>query len=1106
MNYKITLLLLLVASFACNQKKTLPETLFTKVESSESGLDFSNDLNENDSMNYFTYPYIYMGGGVAVGDVNGDGLEDLYFTANMKSNSLFLNRGDLKFEEVTEAAGVGGDDRWMTGVTFVDINADNKLDIYVSVSGLRPPFENLLFVNQGNDENGVPKFEEQGEAYGIADQGHTTQATFFDADNDGDLDLFTANYPITKFNVPAQYYAMKIENPELEHSSHFYKNDGGKFIESTEAAGMLSYGLSLSATAGDYNNDGFIDLYVSNDFACPDFFYFNNGDGTFTERVKEVTNQIPFYGMGADAADYNNDGLLDIMQVDMAPESHRRSKENMAGMNPEGFYTMVNYGLHHQYMFNALQLSRGIDEQGLPMYSDAAWIGHVSKTDWSWAPLFADFDNDGLKDLFVSNGTRRDINNRDFFFKSLGYFSNDEGVKTLADLEEMPSEAIPNYAFKNNGDLTFDKVAKDWGLAEPSFSNGAVYADLDQDGDLEIVVNNIDTKAFLYKNWSVEKAGGKFLQVKLKGAVGNPLALGTKVKIETASGMQMIETTMTRGFQSSVSPLVHFGLGADEVVERVTVTWHDGKISVMQNVSVNQALTVTYADAKPAQEEAKEDNTQFFAETSADASLVFEHRENGYNDFSIEPLLPHKTSNFGPGLASGDVNGDGLADVYFGGAAGQSGQLFIQGKDGSFVPSKQQVWEADVNAEDLDAIFFDAEGDGDLDLYVVSGGNEFKFDDVLLRDRLYINNGKGNFAKSQTALPAISVSGGKVLPFDYDKDGDLDLFIGVRLTPSQYPVPANSYLLQNNSTKQKVSFADVTAEIIPALTNLGMVTDAVATDFDGDKDLDLILVGEWMPITFLANADGKFSNVTEKMGFDESTGWWFSIEQADIDQDGDMDYIVGNLGLNYKYRASAESTFDIYSTDFDKNGRRDIVLGFYQNGTQFPVRGRQCSSEQIPDIKNKFKNYKEFAGATLQDIYTPDMLETALHYKVKSFASVYLENKGAEGFVTHQLPNEAQLSPINDMVIEDFNADGKLDVLIAGNLFAAEVETPRGDASRGLLMLGDGAGGFKPLAYAESGINLPYDAKKLGLIEVAGKKSVVVANNNEKSQMLMLQE
>ncbi|UXX81048.1 VCBS repeat-containing protein [Reichenbachiella carrageenanivorans] len=1081
---------------ACESQKKGAAKIFELLPSSSTGISFRNDLHENDSLNYFTYPYIYMGGGVAVGDLNGDGLEDLYFTANMQSNALYLNRGQLKFEDVTETSSVAGDNRWMTGVTLVDINQDGRLDIYVSVSGLFGPFGNLLYVNQGNDSEGIPSFEEQGEAYGIADLGHTTQASFFDADNDGDLDLYVANYPITNFKVPTAYYSYQMNNPILDHSSHFYKNENGRYVDQTEASGLLSFGLSLSASVGDFNNDGYLDIYVSNDFASPDFCYINQGDGTFVEQVKTVTNQTSFYGMGSDAADYNNDGLLDIIQVDMAPESHKRSKENMASMNPEGFYEMVDKSLHYQYMFNCLQLNQGIDTEGLPMYSNVVQMAHTAKTDWSWAPLFADLDNDGLKDLFITNGTRRDINNRDFFRRTEGqnYFGQKAKKNTLADLAEMPSEAVPNYAFKNKGDLTFGKMAKNWGLDQPSFSNGAVYADLDNDGDLELVVNNIDEDVFVYKNHSVEMGLGNYLTVSLEGTDKNLAGIGARVTIYTPQGLQTVEVMRARGFQSAVAPKAHFGLGAVDTITKVEVDWKNGRRSVVEQVPANQTLVVKATDAEPYQP-VPNHTQKVFEEVAGVFIEEYVHEENSFNDFDREPLLPHKMSNFGPALATGDVNADGLPDVYVGGALGRAGTLFIQNKNGMFESFDTAFWQLEKLSEDLDALFVDLDQDGDLDLYVVSGGNELRSTDKRLKDRLYLNDGQGHFSNHSNLLPDLFESGGKVVAFDYDQDGDQDLFLGTRLIPGQYPTPASSYLLENQIEKGSLAFENVTENRAPAFKDLGMVTDAVSTDFDQDGDLDLVVTGEWMPISFFENQKGRFVPRTDDFGFGDSRGWWFSIEAADMDGDGDDDYLVGNLGENYKYHASPESTFDIYANDYDDNGQIDIVLSYYQNGTQLPVRGRQCSSEQVPAIKERFKDYTSFADATLVDIYSASMLAQSLHYEVGSFASIYLENVGEGKFKKHELPKEAQMMPINDYIIQDFNNDGNLDVVLAGNLFASEVETPRADAGRGLLMYGDGQGSFQPQPYHRSGINWANDVKKLAMANTEKGKIIFVANN-----------
>ena len=1097
----------LLSFFACTSEKNKvdPNTekdapkIFNQLPKETSGITFSNNLHEDTTVNYFTYPYIYMGGGVAIGDVNNDGLSDIYFTANMEENKLYLNQGDLKFEDITTPAGVAGGSQWMTGATMTDVNADGWLDIYVSVSGKFASKKNLLFLNNGLNEDGIPTFTEEAEKAGIADTGNSTQGTFFDYDKDGDLDLYVANYPPTGFKTPNYSYQFYINQKLPEKSDNLYRNRGdGTFENVTEESGILNFGLSLSATVGDFNNDGWEDVYVSNDFATPDHFYFNNGDGTFSDKIKETTQHIAFFGMGTDVGDFNNDGLLDIVQMDMTPADNRRNKANMASMNITGFWEVVSMGMHFQYMQNVLQLNNGIGPDGLPHFSDIARFAGMSSTDWSWATFFADFDNDGWKDIFITNGTRRDINNKDYFNKiDKATYQEKQKFNYLDLTKNMPAEKVDNYMYKNNGDLSFENVIEDWGLSFEGYSNGAAYADLDNDGDLEIIINNIDDPAYIFENKSADKKIGNYLRVKLNGAEKNPLALGTKILIEHGNEKYFQHHTLSRGFQSSVDPVIHFGLGDLAVVEKITVTWPDGKKEILDNVPTNQLLEIDYTNGL---EDLGSENTlaagKFFTDKTEELGIDYFHLENPYNDYIKEILLPHGYSMMGPGLAVGDVNGDGMDDFFIGGAAGKKGALFLQNKNGQFNLLENNPWEADKDKEDMDALFFDADGDQDLDLYVVSGGNENKKNHPSYQDRLYINMGNGDFEKSSNALPEILSSGSKVKSADYDGDGDLDLFVGGRIVPQEYPLPAKSFILKNESNNGEIKFTDVTENVAPDLLAAGLVTDAVWVDYDQDEKLDLIVVGEWMPLTFLKNNGNKFINKTENYGLEKTNGWWYSILADDFDGDGDMDLVAGNLGLNYKYQASPEKSFDVYASDFDKNGTLDIVLGYYNEGVQYPVRGRQCSSEQMPAIKYKFKDYNSFASASLADVYSEGDLKNALHYQAWNFASSYIENMGGETFAINNLPNAVQITSINGMVAEDFNRDGNLDLLLAGNLYSSEVETTRNDAGYGFYLEGDGQGNFTPVPNHESGLFLNYDTKDLERINTPNGPVYLFANNN----------
>lgn len=1098
MKIKILLVFFFISLVSCESHDSstkLNETtkIFNPLSAEFTGIQFSNNLVENDSLNYISYAYMYMGGGVSAGDINNDGLVDLYFTGNMVPNKLFLNKGNMKFEDISDAAGVSGDNRWFTGVTMADVNNDGFIDIYCSVAGKYPPKNNLLYVNNGDNT-----FTEKGSELGVDDNGNSIQSTFFDYDLDGDLDLYVANYPPTNFNAPNHFYSYKMRNPEDIETDKLFRNDGDHFTNVTDEAHLRSFGLTNSATVSDLNQDGWPDIYVSNDFNMPDYLLMNNGDGTFTERIKELTDQTSLYGMGVDIADINNDQLLDIMQMDMTPGDNRRSKANMAGMNPSLFWGTVDAGFHYQYMQNQLQINNGMLKDSLPVFSNLARLGGVATTDWSWGPLIVDLDNDGWKDIFISNGTRREINNKDYF----NNLSKQNLTKEMY-LEmslAIPEEKIDNFVFRNNGDLTFDKMNESWGIQFEGWSNGCLYADLDNDGDLEIVINNIDDKAAIFENHSSEING--YLTLDFDGPERNPDGLGVKVLISSNGLKQYQEMTLTRGFQSSIDPRLHFGLGEASEVDTIEVIWPDGKVQHLQNVKGNQFLTLNYVDAsKPELLPTPLVKEKLFS-TIIDQQIIASHKhvENTYDDFKDQVLLPHKISNFGPGLSIGDLNGDDLQDFVVSGAKNNQTGVFYQ-KENGFEKQEIQDIAYDSDYEDLGSLIFDADGDGDNDLYIVSGGSEANPDSDLLQDRLYVNDGNGNFKRSSTALPTMLTSGSKAKAFDYDKDGDLDLFVGGRLVPKNYPLAADSYILENISEPGEPQFKDVTAAIAPDLSRMGMVTDATWTDYDNDGWVDLIVVGEWMPITVLRNNRGSFENITKKLNLDKSNGWWFGITASDIDKDGDTDFVVGNLGLNYKYKASEDETFDIYVNDFDKNESNDIVLSYYDSGEKFPVRGRQCSSQQIPAIKEKFKDYDAFAVATLEDVYTKQDLDRSLHYEVRSFATIYLENRDGE-LIQHKLPNQAQVSSVNQIIVRDINLDGFEDLIIAGNLYGSEVETPRNDAGIGLYLEGDGKGKFTPIPAATSGLYIPGDTKDLAVIEIKGKKYLVAGKNDDYLQFI----
>ena len=1053
---------------------------FTLLTRDKTGVDFINELKETNTMNYFTYPYIYMGGGVSVGDIDNDNLDDIFFTGNMAENRLYLNKGNLEFDDITSSAGVGGDDKWYTGSTMVDINNDGYLDIYVSVAGLNGVKNNELYIN--NRDN---TFTESASEYGIDDIGNSVQATFFDFDKDGDLDLYVANYPMTPFDAPSSYYSFKMQNPKDYETDNLYRNDGSLFTRVTEDAGLRTYGLTLSATVGDLNNDSFPDIYISNDFSSPDFMYMNNGDGTFTDVVKESTNQTSFYGMGVDIADFNNDQYLDYIQVDMDAKDNRRSKANMASMNPDLFWSTVNYGFHYQYMHNTLQLNRRI-EGDKPFFSNISRLSGISSTDWSWGPLLADFDNDGWKDLFISNGTRREINNKDFFNEiSLRPMSNDS---LLYYTNQIPSEAISNFAFKNNKDLTFSDVSVDWGLDDKNFSNGATYADLDNDGDLEIIVNNVDQEAQIYKN----NSNNNFVRVKLKGDGGNIFGIDSRVYIETENSTQMQELTMSRGFQSSVSPYLNFGLGNDELIKSIKVVWSNGNSEELKDLKINSTIEFDILNSKPEIKSDTGKSNLYFENVEV---VKHKHDENEYNDYIKEVLLPHENSRLGPGIAIGDINGDKIDDFVVGGAKDQPTAFYIQKSDGSFYSKSFTFSKEHAKYEDMDMTLEDFDKDGDNDLYIVSGGNEFEPNTPILKDRLYINDGNGSFNYNNSSLPDNFSSGMRVSSADFDKDGDIDLFVGGRVVPGSYPLPAESFLLENISDANGIKFKN-TDESIFSFKEIGLVTSSVWTDYNNDGWEDLVVVGEWTPIKFYKNIEGKFSEDTSLIDIDSTRGWWYDVISEDFDNDGDMDLVIGNLGNNYKYQASGDETFDIFYNDFDKNNSGDIVLSYYSDGEQYPLRGRQCSSDQIPAIKTKFQDYDAFSIATLEDVYTEPDLENSLHYFTKTFSSVYLENTG-NSFVMNKLPVLAQLSSINKILSIDIDKDGYKDIIVSGNMYNSEVETPRNDGSVGVYLKYTPDSGFESVSTQKSGLFINGDVKDMEFITLNNTDYIISAKNDD---------
>lgn len=1076
--------------FSChNRPADNTNTLFHLLPSAETGIDFANRVTDTKEMNIFNYHNFYNGGGVAAGDINNDGRPDLFFVSNQGKCRLYLNKGDWKFDDITDKAGVVSNHQWHTGVTMADVNGDGWLDIYLCNSGniAGDDRSNELFINQ---KDGT--FKEEAHRYGLDDKGESTQAVFFDYDRDGDLDCFVLNN--SHRSIESFGYDSKQRNiRDPNNGDRLYRNDGGKFTDVSAQAGIYGseIGFGLGVTVGDINNDGWDDMYVSNDFFEKDYLYINQHDGSFREVINHAMGHISNGSMGSDMADINNDGWLDVFTSEMLPESDYRLKTTVKFDDYDVRTARNQLDFHYQFTSNCLQLN---NHDGT--FSEIAQLAGVDATGWSWGALCFDFDNDGWKDLFVCNGLNKDLTDQDF----LEYFNNrvqtsqgmQDGVNVNDILQKMPSVPIPNYAFVNQKNLTFKNESQQLGLATPGLSNGAAYADLDGDGDLDLVVNNENSEAFVYRNTSRETSGYHYLKVRLDGLAPNTFGYGARVTIFSGGGRQLLEQMPARGFESSVEPVLHFGAGANSMIDSLIVQWTDGKTQTLRRVKTDTTFVLKQAESSPAARPAAQPGSSLYRDVTADAITgSIRHRENDFIDFDIERLIPKMLSTEGPKLAVGDVNGDGLEDFYMGSATGDTAKLFIQQRNGHFVQKQQPAFIADKNYENTGAVFLDVDNDRDEDLIVVSGGNQSKQGSPSLLARLYINDGKGNFTRSSQGWPAVSVNASCIRAGDYNGDGKPDIFIGTRNVPGSYGVPPSSVLLQNDG---KGVFTDVTASLAPGLLGLGMVTDAQWIDTDGDGAPELVVVGDWMPVTIFKYMAGKLQKQAE---IPHSSGWWNCLTVADIDGDGDPDLVAGNLGLNSRIKADPAHPAKMYVSDFDKNGQSECIPVYYKtDGKAYPWYLKGEMEAQMPLLKKKFLHFADYAGKSIEEVFTPEQLKEAQVYTVEQSQTSVFINNGHGQFTMQPLPLRAQFSPAYGILADDLDGDGITDLFLAGNFYGLKPQAGRFDASYGVTLLADARHNFSYMEPSASGLFISGEARDVKAIKTAGGSRIVVAMNN----------